>query len=247
MKLTVIGCAGGYPYQDRATSSYLIQNSEGGHPILLDAGSGSLRSLEKIIDPTLVKTLIVSHDHADHTADVGAFQHVAMLRQSQAPSTPLTIYCHDQSQYAKLLMENESNHLQYYGSKTVIHDQSYVIRFQKTNHPIECYAMRIQEVETQKVIVYTADSASSEDLVEFSSGADLLLADCNFLDEEGENDLHMTASQLAKLANEAKVKQVVPVHIPPQTDHALMVQQIMASLNRDISLLEAYQGAVYEV
>lgn len=244
--MTIIGCAGGFPFGDQATSSYLIQDSEENN-LLLDAGSGSLRSLEKVLDPTLIKTLIVSHDHADHTADVATFQHVAMLRQTQDQIDPLRIYSYEDSQYAKLLFENNYNKLEYYNQDTVIRQNSFQISFQRTTHPVACFAIKVEEITTHKVVVYTADSAWNNDLVEFAGGADLLIADCNYADEEGNNDLHMTSSQVARLANEANVKQLVPVHIPPMANKGKIFQEIIASLNQEITLWEPYQGAIFEV
>ena len=63
----------------------------------------------------------------------------------------------------------------------------------------------------------------------------------------GRNDKHFTAEEVAKLANEAKVKALVPTHLPPQADQALIISQVVRDLNSSITLLEAYPGAVYEV
>ena len=46
MKLTTLGCWGGYPYQDEGTTSYLL-TGEDGFQLLIDAGSRSLMSWKK--------------------------------------------------------------------------------------------------------------------------------------------------------------------------------------------------------
>ena len=73
MKLTVLGYYGGYPFQNKGTSGYLIQSD--GFNLLLDCGSGVLMSLENQIDPLKLNAVVLSHYHADHIADVGVLQY----------------------------------------------------------------------------------------------------------------------------------------------------------------------------
>lgn len=247
MKLTVIGCAGGFPYNKQATSCYLLTDSQNDFPILLDAGSGSILELEDYLIPTELKAVVVSHDHPDHTADVGALQHVLALRQPMPEHLPIPIYFHPNSNYAKLLEDDKGSMIESYRPEGTLYLGPYQVTFQRTVHPVECYAIRFEEKDTGKVFVYTADSAWTEELIDFSREADLLLADTNFSNELGENEVHMTAREVATLANEAKVKQLIPTHIPPQADRALILKQVSQELKSSISMWESYPGAVFDI
>ena len=78
MKLTTIGCWGGYPYKDTGTTSYLI-TAENGFQLLMDVGSRAVNELEKEISPLDVDAVIISHYHPDHIADLGLLFHYRQL------------------------------------------------------------------------------------------------------------------------------------------------------------------------
>src|SRR5690625_7537103 len=79
MKLTVIGCWGGYPAPGEATSAYLIEKDD--FSLLVDAGSGSLAQLQHYKNVMEIDAIIVTHYHQDHIADIGVIQY-AWLTQS---------------------------------------------------------------------------------------------------------------------------------------------------------------------
>lgn len=247
MKLRVIGCAGGYPLGDNGTSSYLLTSTEGEYHVLLDAGSGSALAAERYIDVNRLNAVLVSHDHPDHTADLGIFQHLFLLKKPEPQHGPIPIYSHPNSRVAELLTTDAMSEPKSYNPEGTLELGPFSITFKRTVHPLECYAMRIEEKETGKVLVYTADSGWHEPLVEFAKEADLLIADANFSNEVGRNDKHMTAEEVAQLATLAKVKQIAVTHIPPQADRALIMGQVTRALVESISLLECYPGVEFAI
>lgn len=92
MKLTVLGYYGGYPYDGVGTSSYLI--TAGDYHLLLDCGSGALNALEEILDPLQLDSVLLTHYHHDHTADVGVLQYYWQLRAGERKTPVLPIYGH---------------------------------------------------------------------------------------------------------------------------------------------------------
>ncbi len=61
--------------------------------------SGAARALENYLDVLKAQCfVIISHDHADHVADLGTIQHLLML-PSRAKHAPVPIYLHDQSAF----------------------------------------------------------------------------------------------------------------------------------------------------
>src|SRR5690625_4328919 len=103
MKLTVIGCWGGYPAPGEATSAYLIEKDD--FNLLIDVGSGALSKLQQYKHVMDVDAVIVSHYHADHIADIGVLQY-AWLTQSYLKDVDeiLPIYGHmdDEFGFSKL-------------------------------------------------------------------------------------------------------------------------------------------------
>src|SRR5699024_10246572 len=78
-----------------------------------------------------------------------------------------------------------------YSEKDVLNIGPFFIRFLKTRHSVPCYGMRITDGKSS--LVYTADSAYQDKWVPFCRDADVLLADCNFYNnQDGSKAGHMT-------------------------------------------------------
>lgn len=246
MRIRCLGCAGGYPMGDNGTTSFLVENEAGDYRFLLDAGSGSALALGKYLDVSELNAIILTHDHADHSADLGIFQHLLMLKPPTAKFAPVPIYLHPNSLLVPLLMEHQTSTVKYYQPSEVLELGDFRIRFLKTVHPIECYAMRIEEVTTGQVLVFTADSGWLDEMSDFSENADWLIADCAFANDFGRNGLHMTAEEVATLANAANVKQLIASHIAPMADATLILSQIKGKLATEIVLIQCLPGLLID-
>lgn len=227
MELTILGYWGGYPTQNIGTSSYLLE-SEGYH-LLIDAGSASLIALEKQLDPLDLDAVILTHYHYDHIADVGVLQFTRQLKRKEADGERppiLQIYGHteDEANFKQLTMDTVSEGIEYTEDQ-----KSYIgpfeIEFMKTLHPVPCYALRIKETKSGKVLVFTADSGFLPEFISFSQNADVLLADTNFFEGMENHRVHMTAPEVGRIAKEAKVGTLVLTHLPQQGDLELLRTQ----------------------
>lgn len=89
-------------------------------------------------------------------------------------------------------------------------DQLY-IKSLPTGHTPESLAYRI-ELEG-KSIVFTGDTSYSDQLVEFSKGADILVADCSYTEKTKKG--HMSALECGLLADKAEVKVLLLSHLYP--------------------------------
>lgn len=212
MKLTVLGFYGGYPHKGIGTSAYLLE-SEGFH-MLLDVGSASLLALENHVSPTDLNAVLLSHYHHDHIADLGVLQFYRLLNKNEKGER-LPIYGHDEDQvnFNQLTMDGVSEgHA--YNRSTSTRIGPFNVTYLKTKHPVPCFALRIEEAATGKVLVFTADSGYIEAFISFSKEADLLLADSNFYKGKENHSVHMTAGECGKLAKDAGVKQLILTHLP---------------------------------
>lgn len=242
MKVTVIGCWGGYPAPGGATSAYLVEKD--GFRLLLDMGSGALSKLQSYIHVMDIDAVILSHYHHDHIADIGVLQ-FAWLVQSyiQKPEEALPIYGHTED-------AGEFRALTHKWTKGVAYDPAdplelgpFTITFLKTVHPVPCFGMRI--TDGASTIVYTADTAFQEDWVPFAENADFLIADCNFYaDQNGGDAGHMNSEDAARLARDAHVKTLLLSHLPQYGDRRQLVREASAAFSGNIEL--AVEGFVWE-
>lgn len=94
MKVTVIGCCGGFPAANEATSGYLFQS--GGYSLLVDCGSAVLSKLFAYVPAEELDAVILSHYHHDHIADIGPLQFAKQVGSFLGKGThALPIYGHD--------------------------------------------------------------------------------------------------------------------------------------------------------
>jgi ribonuclease BN (tRNA processing enzyme) len=235
LKLTVIGFWGGYPKKNEASSGYLLEHND--FHLLIDCGSGVLSKLQNYLEPEQLQAVVLSHYHPDHIADIGVLQHARLIQGFLGKSFgTLPIYGHnlDMQEFEKLTYKNITAAIPYHPNE-LLAVGPYSIRFLQTNHPVACYAMRI-EVDG-KVLVYTADTSFKEELIDFSRNADLLLCECNFYGgQNGQAAGHMTSIDAGTLAQQAKVKKLVLTHLPHYGDIRQLVNEAKTKYDGQISL-----------
>ena len=211
MKVTVVGCFGGYPEKGGATSCYLFEEND--YKLVIDIGSGALSLLPNFTQLQEINSVIISHYHHDHIADLGVLQYFKLINQGSNGSL-LPIYGHsiDQDGFSKLSHTNATEGIAYDPSQK-LSIGPFKITFLKTNHPVDCFAMRIET--TTATVVYTADSSYKEEFIPFSQDADLLICDCNFYEQQdGTKAGHMTSKEVATIASNANVKELLLSHLP---------------------------------
>src|SRR5690625_3916418 len=102
--------------------------------------------------------------------------------------------------------------------------------------------MRITDGES--TLVYTADSAYKEEWIKFSQNADVLLADCNFYSGlDAASSGHMTSKEVATIAKEANVKELILTHLPHFGNHEQLVEEAKSVYAGTIHL--AHEGFVW--
>lgn len=242
MKLTVIGCWGGYPAPGEATSAYLIEKNN--FNLLIDVGSGALSMLQNYKDIMDIDAVILSHYHKDHIADVGVLQY-AWLTQSYLTELDeiLPIYGHmeDGEEFSKLTHDFTEGIA--YDPDTKLNIGPFTITFLKTKHPVTCYGMHISD--GAKSIVYTADTSYQDEWIDFSKEADLLITDCNFYaHQDGRQAGHMTSKEGGVIAKEAQVKELILSHLPQYGHHDQLIKEASRHFNGKIQL--AKTGLVWK-
>lgn len=241
MKLTVLGYWGGYPWQGEGTSSYLLQAE--GYNLLIDAGSSTLNVLQTEISPFEIDSVLISHYHHDHIADLGVLQYYRQLAPQPEGVKILPIYGHqeDQQQFEKLTLAGISQGISYHEA-----DQldlgPFTVTFLRTVHPVTCFAMRIVEKQTRKVLVYTADTGYFPELSEFVRGADVLLSDTYFLTGHENHHAHLTSKETGELAKRNNVKTLLLSHLSQTCDLDVLKEETSNFAGADVTVQLAYEN-----
>ena len=253
MTLTVIGCSGSYPGPDSTASCYLLEAPDPEEPtrrwrILLDLGSGALGALQRHVDPLTIDAVLISHLHPDHFFDLSGFYVLRKYHPTGAQARiPIWGPRGTKSRVARayglpkdpgMTAEFEFHRLR----KRPVQVGPFTVQARRVDHPVEAYAFRVECAGG--ALVYTGDTARTDTLVELASGADLLLAEAAFRDDEDNPPhVHMTGSEAAATALEAGVRTLVLTHIPPWHDKKAALSEANAVFDGPCHL--AAEGATF--
>lgn len=242
MKLTIIGCWGAYPGPGGASSAYLIE--EAGESVLLDCGSGVLSKLYNYTDLNKLNSVVLSHYHSDHIADIGCLQYSSKVQLSLGERfKPISIYGHTHSDFFnKLSYENASVGIEIEEGKSC-NIGPFTFEFKQTSHPVHALAMRI-ETESAS-FAFSSDTGWKDDLIDFFSGVDLLLCESSLYNQfKGRVEGHLTAGEAGLLARKAGAGQLILTHLPHFGDHQELIKEAGEEFSREIMLAES--GKLWE-
>jgi len=240
--LQVLGSGGPEINDKRASSSYLVWLN--GHArVLVDTGSGSSFNFEQSgADFSDVRTILYSHYHVDHSADLPAYIKASFFidRQNDLPiyGPSSNSFMPDSAQFVHALMASPAGAFKYLddflddsranGYRIIAHtldtgkhikQLGYADSTMRTtaipvhHGPVPALAWRLQIAG--KVIVFSGDmNGDYRTLPVLAKGADMLVAH-NAVPEEATGiarNLHMPPSVIGDIAAQAKVKQLVMSH-----------------------------------
>lgn len=244
MKINILGFWGGYPKDGGATSGYLISTAEG--KLLLDCGSGVMSKLSMHTTIEHISGVVLSHLHHDHAADIGILQYamVGALRLNKKAKKML-VYAPNEPSSALQCMQSDQTDFIAISDKTVSMVAGIKIEYCHVSHTIPCYAVKL--TYKGKVVVYSADTAYDEVLIDFAKDADLFICEATIC--EGSYHTagagHMDAAEAGRIAKLAQVKKLVLTHLPHDGNFDLMKREAMRSFGKEAYL--ASEQAEYEL
>jgi len=122
---------------------------------------------------------------------------------------------------------------------TTLEMEGATIRFIRTNHPVVCQGLRIDEGDRSLVFITDNELDAKinvntmwEEFVEFCKGADVLIHDAQYTEEELETHRgwgHSCAERVVDLAVESAVKTVVLYHHDPGRTDEMVDAMVAAS------------------
>jgi ribonuclease BN (tRNA processing enzyme) len=249
MRLRVLGCSGGYPTPESASTGYLLE--EGDARIWLDAGNGTFSMLQRYADFRRLDAMVLSHLHADHCLDIYPL-YIALRYGEVKPAGKLPVYGAPGTQeFLERLVDGEPG-----DRLDVTYDFREVdeggtmevagVRFSflRTDHPGHTLAVRAESATGS--LTYSADTGPQADLAAFARGTDLLLCEATYQNARKGAPLHLTAEQAAETARRAGAGQLVLTHFWPGNDLEISRREAEAAAG-GIPVHLARPGALFEV
>ncbi|MEX3517034.1 MBL fold metallo-hydrolase [Corynebacterium camporealensis] len=244
MKLTILGCSGSVPTPANPASGYLL-SFDNAPSIVIDMGPGTLAQLQTHQDPCDAHVLF-SHLHADHCLD---FPSLMVWRRfhptAPAASRNFCIGPYYAPDHLGRLSSDEVGGVddmsdtfafsQWVDGERQLIDDVYVTPY-RVLHPVETYALRIEH--PTRTIVYSGDTAYTENLVKAAEGADLFLCEAAWgpTSEGKVADMHMSGAEAGRAAREAGVKKLALVHLQPWGDAQATLDAARAEFDGEIVL-----------
>jgi ribonuclease BN (tRNA processing enzyme) len=246
LEVVVLGSGGPRAF-GRAGSSYIVK--VGGTPrILVDAGPGAfLRIGELELELEKVDTVLLTHLHIDHSADLAAFFNARALTSDGPiqyrifgpdgaglfPKTSrfvdLLVGKGGAFAYQKTFGARESFTVRDLGihldsPRTKIVDEDGLIVEEIATHHGDCPSVAYRISYHGEVVVFSGDMDASAlpNLVQLAKNADLLIFNCAVLDPPESPsqlyELHTPPRKIGEAAGESGVKSLLLSHLAPDVE-----------------------------
>src|ERR687898_509533 len=194
LDVVFLGTAGSMPTARRAPSATLIRR--GGERLLVDCGEGTQRQLLRsdlgLVD---LQEIFLTHFHADHFLGLPGMLKTFALRGRELP---LTLYGPRGLEELLGTLRRIFGRLTYADGRVVTPDEV------------------LGDPRPGRKLVLTGDTAPSDLVVEAAFGADVLVHEATFCEDEAERAReteHSTALEAARVARDAGVRLLALTHL----------------------------------
>ncbi len=205
MNFTVLGKYGPFAINGgKSTSSYLVESDS--QACVLDLGSGSVAKLLEKISLGKLKFVFLSHMHFDHVGDFGVLSYaINFLNKGEK----INLYAYnDGSDLYNLIKSNSAFNVIDIKVGETYTDGDFTFSFYKMVHPAISHGIKI--TANGKTLAYTGDTTIAGDIDNLVKGADLIVADGCFLEEDfSDAKPHMSIKQVCEIANKYQTKTIV--------------------------------------
>ena len=250
MRLTVLGSGTAQPQPDSPASGLLLEAGE--VSLLLDCGTGAVSRLEMHVDPRSLGAVIIGHFHGDHFIDLVPLRYLFPWAGGVARRLPVHIPPGQRPRIdalAEAISERPGFFDDVFDVREYDPDAGLVIgdlriAFRRARHYVPAWSMSISEPSGAR-LVYLGDTGPSDALVDFATGADVLIMESTLAsaDDDDAERGHLTPAEAIEIAHRARVGRALLVHYP-SADRADIARRCAA----DGSLVApALPGTVVEI
>ncbi|HEU4656404.1 MAG TPA: MBL fold metallo-hydrolase [Capillimicrobium sp.] len=264
MRITVLGKSPAWQDANGACSGYLVEEDD--TCLLLDCGNGVFSKLRRFRDYVDVDAVVVSHLHADHFLDLVPFAYALIYSPRQQPvpvhrwpgtDNPARprLFAPPRAREtfrqvtgawgAEELIEKAFDLCEYDPGQT-LEVGPLRLRFHAVPHFVPAWAIAISSVNGGGRFTFGADSAPTEELIEFARGSDLLMLEATLPRPERTGMRgHLTPGEAGDHGSRAGVKQLVITHFPDELDEQWVRVEAERAFGGAVHV--AREGDVYTV
>jgi ribonuclease BN (tRNA processing enzyme) len=249
MQITVLGGAAACPNPGQGSSSYLLHVGE--QYWLLDCGPNTLHELRRHSEMDQVDHIFISHVHSDHTLDLVPFRYGLKYAPGVENSRPLLHMPPEGRSFLDRVAAafaigtegpegffDETFEIDEYDPDSGINISDARISFLRTNHPVPCWAMRVEH--SSGVLVYLADTGPLDALTDFAKGADILVCEGTYPTTASVPDTpdrpHLSAHEAGLLARDAGAREFILTHLWATAGFDIYVQEATEAFGAQITL-----------
>ncbi len=217
LTFTVLGCNGSGPGPDGAASGYLVRTER--TSIWMDAGTGTFMELTRYLDPADIDALLLSHIHADHSADIFGFVHYLAYRVRSDGRIPFYAPGGAAEALAAFLRAGTDHPFHHVLEAHEVLDELSVeigevsVGFAPGVHSVPANAIRVEH--GGRVLVFSGDTGLGGGFPGLAKGAHLVVAEAGLTGPRGPDvfPLHLSAAEAAQIAEEAGAERLVLTHV----------------------------------
>ena len=229
MILKVLGSISPYSKLDNNCVGYLIYDSNNNQKILLDCGNGITR-LMKFPNDLENLTIIISHLHKDHYADLSAIAYASYVYHNLGLlNSKVKVYIPNSrnlEDYHYLMNYGTENYMNFYvyDEKSNLNINDINVYFYQTQHSIKTFAMNI--IKENIKLSYSADTGYDENIALFFQDADILICESSFLKNQKNDHInHLSAEEAAIIAKKSNAKKLILSHFWPEIDKSCYLNE----------------------
>lgn len=244
-RLTILGASACAPTSLGAAVGYLVEHTGGA--TLVDCGPGVVAELAARGHLDTLSSVVISHEHADHSADLTAlaYRRGFPVRQGSLPLWAPTGFVRRLAgldavygiptlpELAEPLSDGfDLTEVQ--PGETVVVDGTRLVTV-PAKHPVPTLAMRFDQLG----LAYTADTGMSQELVDLCLGVPILLAEATYRESAGidvSGHGHLTGRTVGQLAAEAGVGHLVITHLADPRDGDAILAEARAEYDGPVEL-----------
>ena len=244
MRVTFLGTGSALPTGERFQTGIFVQDD--GRGLLIDCGSGVLHRLQQSgIGYDGVSTVLLTHHHLDHVADLLPLMKARWLAGEEQleivgprGTKGLVDGLLDVHEYMDGRLDLQLREVAA-GEFTVA---GFDVSAYETRHSLPCLAYRFDDRFT-----FSGDSEAFAGLANFADECAVLAHDCSFPDDVDVSN-HPTPSELGEILAGRDIGRVYLTHLYPHTEgrHTEMLESIAAHYDGDVRFAEDLQTVSIE-
>lgn len=228
MELIIIGSGTAALDCNRGPSGYVLKLAH--KQFLLDGGTGTLlKCLQAGISYREIDKLFYTHLHPDHTIDLIPFLFASKYTPDFERTAALEIFgpigfdaffSEFVALFGSSMIDVPYEIKIREMAENAVTGDGFAVQTALMKHTEHAVGYRFEA--EGKIFVYSGDTDYCHGIVSLAKGADVLLIECSFQDEN-KIEGHLTPAEAGKIASEAGVGKLILTHLYPPVDEKALV------------------------